>query len=137
MPDISPIRMHLLRAMYLFIVAGLAIFVWPSIVGPLPAAFGQNTVVMAMLGGVSLLALLGLRYPLPMLPLLLFELLWKIVWIVGFALPAWLGPGLNPYAQATLVECAVGLVLIPLALPWDYIFAKYVQAAATPWRSPA
>ena len=137
MPEVSTLRLHALRAMYLVLIVGLAIFVWPGIVGPLPKTFGQNTVVMAMLGGISLLALLGLRYPLQMLPLLMFELLWKMVWALGFALPAWLSGGLNEYAQITLVECMVGLVLVPLALPWGYIVDKYVRAKATPWHAAA
>jgi hypothetical protein len=36
-------------------------------------------VVRSVLAAVSLLAVLGIRYPLKMLPLLFFELVWKTI----------------------------------------------------------
>jgi len=38
---------------------------------------------------MSLLAFLGLRYPVGMLPILLFEVTWKVIWIVAVARPTW------------------------------------------------
>ncbi|TFW35896.1 hypothetical protein [Massilia horti] len=133
MSEISTLRLYLLRSLYLFIAVGLSIYVWPAILSPSSKVVDSHTVVQAMLGTLSLLSLLGLRYPLKMLPLLIFELGWKIFWIVAFALPMWLGPGLNEYARDTLLETAVGVVLIPLILPWGFIFRNYVRAPSTPW----
>ena len=42
-----------------------------------------------LLAGIQVLAMLGIRYPLKMIPLLLFELVWKAVWLVTIALPLW------------------------------------------------
>jgi len=130
--EVSPLRLHLLRAMYLLIVVGLGITVWPAIVAPSSVVANANSVVRSLLGALALMSLLGLRYPLEMLPLLLFELAWKVIWIVACALPMWLGPGLDAYASETLFACAIGVVLVPLVLPWGYVARTYFRGAAAP-----
>ncbi len=133
MSEVSTFRLYLLRAMYLLISVGLGLTIWPAIISPPSVAANASTVVRALLGALALLSLLGLRYPLQMLPLLIFELLWKVIWIAAFALPMWLGPGLDTYGQETLFACGMGVILVPLVLPWGFIFRQYIQAPSTPW----
>ena len=38
----------------------------------------------ALIGGLWVMALFALRYPLKMVPILLFELVWKLVWLTLF-----------------------------------------------------
>lgn len=135
--EISTFRLTLLRAMYLLLVVGLGLTMWPTIIAPTSVSANAGSVVRSLLGALCLLSVLGLRYPLRMLPLLIFELLWKIIWIVAFALPMWMGPGLDAYAAETLFACAIGIVLVPLVLPWGYIARAYLRAPATPWSVPA
>jgi hypothetical protein len=137
MNQITTLRLTLLRAMYLLLVVGLGLTMWPAIIAPSQLAANAGSVVRSLLGALCLLSLLGLRYPLRMLPLLVFELLWKIIWIVAFALPMWWGPGLDPYAAETLFACAMGVVLVPLVLPWGYLVREYLRAPATPWTGAA
>ncbi len=115
-PDVSTLRLYLLRAMYAFMAVGLTMFRWPEIVNPPPGTSNSGSVVGIVLGAMSLLAVLGIRYPLKMLPLLFFELLWKVMWVLGWGLPLWLGQQLGPESRETLVSCLVGVVLVPLAL---------------------
>ena len=136
MSGITTLRLYILRAMYLFIAVGLALTVWPAIIAPSNTAANANTVVRSLLGALAVLCVLGLRYPLQMLPVLLFELLWKVIWVVAFALRMWLHQGLDEYASETLFACLMGVVLVPIALPWSYVFKHYVAAKGEPWRRP-
>ena len=45
-------------------------------------------VVDCLLTALSLLAFLGLRYPTRMLPVLIFETVWKIIWLSVVGIPA-------------------------------------------------
>ncbi|QDW66718.1 hypothetical protein [Luteimonas granuli] len=90
MNDVSTLRLYLLRAMYLLVAMGLAVTIWPHIIAPASLVAGPNSVIRALLGALAVMCLLGLRYPLRMLPLLLFELLWKLIWVVASAIPMWL-----------------------------------------------
>ena len=82
---------------------------------------------------MSLLAALGIRYPVKMLPLLFFELLWKIMGVLDWGLPLWYTQQLAPASQETLISNLVGIVLVPLAIPWGYVFNQYVQAPGDRW----
>ena len=79
MSDVSTFTLYTLRAMYLFMAVGLALTRWPGTLDPPPAISHSGTVVGSFPGALSLLALLGIRYPVGMLPLLFFELLWKVL----------------------------------------------------------
>jgi len=130
---VSTLRLWLLRAMYALIAVGLGLTIWPLILGP-PATADEGSVIHALLGALAVMSALGVRYPLKMLPLLLFELLWKVLWIVGSALPVWAGDGLDAYGTETFFACLMGVVLVPLVVPWGYVRAQYFQARGEPWR---
>src|SRR5690606_6750654 len=111
----------------------LGVTVWPNIVAPSNPEADAHTVINAMLGAFSLLALMGLRYPLKMLPILIFELVWKTLWVVFFAMPAWRSGGLDDYASEVLFACAIGIALTPIAIPWKYVISNYIKADGDPW----
>ena len=127
-PQFSTARLLALRAMYAFIALGLAVTVWPSILAPSNNLADMGSVIRALLGALAILSALGVRYPIEMLPLLLFELLWKIIWIVASAIPMWLGPGLDGYASETLFACLIGVVLVPLSIPWRYVLSHFAKS---------
>ncbi|HXH27766.1 MAG TPA: hypothetical protein VNL37_01905 [Candidatus Polarisedimenticolia bacterium] len=133
MSDVSTFRLYLLRGTYLLIVVGLGTTIWPGILHPPSDLPHMNGVVRSLLGGVSLLAVLGIRYPLKMLPLLFFELVWKSIWILAFGLPLWSAGRLDPNTAETFKACLMGLVLFPLVIPWGYVFAHYLKAVGDRW----
>jgi hypothetical protein len=133
MTEVSTFRLYLLRAMYLFTFVGLVIFRLPGILNPAPGISNSSTVVGMVLGAMSLLAALGIRYPLKMLPLLFFELLWKVMWVLAWGLPLWFTHQLGADSEQTLISNLVGVVLVPLAVPWGYIFKQYVRAPGDRW----
>jgi hypothetical protein len=93
----------------------------------------MGSVVLSVLAGLALLSGVGIHRPLKMLPLLFFEFLWKAVWVLAFALPQWSAGQLAPDAQEVLINNLVGIVLIPLVMPWGYVFHHYLKAPGDPW----
>jgi len=131
--EVSTLRRYLLRAMYAFMFVGLAIVKWPAIFSPPPGVSNTGSVVVSVLLAISLLALLGIRYPVKMLPLLFFEFLWKAIWVVQWGIPPLLAQQLSPEAEEVLTSCLVGVVLVPLVMPWSYVYKHYVKASGDPW----
>jgi hypothetical protein len=132
MTDISLLRLYLLRGAYLIIFLGLALMIWPGILSHDENVPNLNTAVRSLLGAVCLLAGLGIRYPLKMLPILLFELIWKSIWILSFGLPLWLKGRLSGDFSETMFNCLATAILIPL-IPWSYVFRNYVTATGDRW----
>jgi hypothetical protein len=131
--EVSTFRLYLLRATYLLLVVGLGLTIWPGILHPPRDLPHMNGVVRSLLGAVSLLAILGFRHPLRMLPLLFFELAWKSIWVLAFGIPLWSADRLDPGTRETLNSCLIGVVLFSLAIPWPYAFARYVRAPGDRW----
>jgi hypothetical protein len=71
-----------------------------------------------------------------MLPVLLWEFLWKTVWLLVVGLPAWRSGQMDAATQANAFACAFAL-LIPLVLPWRYLLAHYLMMPGDPWRARA
>ena len=138
MTEVSPVRLWVMRAMYLVMAAGIGLMIWPLIISHNSAVPRMTGVAWALLGTIGLLSLLGLRYPLQMLPLLFVELTWKVIWLVAFAWPRWLDGTLDEGMRTSVIETSLGGVLL-LVIPWRYVWAHYVVKSGDPWavRRPA
>ena len=132
MTTVSTPRLYLLRAGYLLLAVGLGLTVWPQILNHTTHWGLMSGVVKCMLGAMGALALLGLRYPLQMLPLLFFEIAWKTIWLTVVALPAWSAHQLDADTTETAIECLM-VVVIVAAIPWDYVFGAYVRKGGDRW----
>ena len=135
-PPVSLPRLYFLRLGYLVIAGGIALTKWPLLVDhPQPWPLFEG-VVTCMLVALSLLWLLGVRYPVQMLPLLLFELGWKIVWTVAVVLPLWRAGQLDAATLQVFYACLVVLIVVAV-IPWRYVVTHYVTKPGDPWRSAA
>jgi hypothetical protein len=134
MPQVSLFRLYSLRAVYVIIALGLALVVWPGVIRHAEPWGLSQGVVKCMLTAFSLLCIIGIRYPLQMLPVLLWEMTWKSLWLLLVALPAWQSGQMDDSIVATAFECAVAII-IPLAMPWRYLIDHYIRKNGDRWRA--
>jgi hypothetical protein len=130
-PALALWQLNLMRIGYLVMGVGLAVTKWPLLVGDRSWELMEGTVT-CILVAMSILALLGLRYPSRMLPILLFEVAWKLTWLAVVALPLWLDGNLESDARAQATEVA-WVVIIVAVIPWRHVVAQYVRASAEPF----
>jgi hypothetical protein len=121
--DLTLTRLRLMRAGYLLIGAGLGLVKWPLLADASTMPLYEG-VTVCMLTALSLLALLGLRYPVRMLPVLLFESAWKLLWLALVALPK--ADNLDPATTDVLVSCSLVVVVLAVT-PWRYVWQRYVR----------
>ncbi|HEY1606871.1 MAG TPA: hypothetical protein VGF77_14880 [Allosphingosinicella sp.] len=92
-----------------------------------------NGAAHSFLLALALLSIVGIRYPLKMLPLLVYEILWKTIWLCGIALPLWAANQFDAETRKSFFQIAPVVILIPL-LPWGYIISNYVKKPGDRWR---
>lgn len=125
MQAVSTFRLNLLRAMYFLLAAGLMAVVWP---GMLQAQRWDLWVgvVQCMLIAFSLMCALGVRYPLQMLPVLIWEIAWKSLWLGLVAIPQWIAGTMDQQTWG-IAAAVLWVLIIPFAIPWDYVVANYIK----------
>src|SRR3954454_23416374 len=128
--EVSLVRLYVMRALYLLLIIGGGIQFLPQLIGHEPTARG---VIPSMLGAMWVLACFGLRYPLQMLPVLLFEFLWKTIWLVDYGLPQWRAGVHTTQFTEDFKAIAFGVILIAI-IPWGYVFRHYLKKPGARWR---
>ncbi|RDS85789.1 hypothetical protein [Dyella psychrodurans] len=134
MSEISAFRLYVLRAAYALIAVGLALMVWPKLIQHTSEWALKDGDTFGLLAGIQVLAMLGVRYPIKMLPLLFFELTWKSIWLLAIALPLWHANQVDPGTTDSIQACVMGVVVSVVAIPWRYVWEKFVRESGDSWR---
>ena len=123
---VRPIQTFLLRIGYVLVLVLVGIRSWTSLFAhqgdwdPLVAA------AMSMWASSSLLSLIAVFHPLKMLPLVLFEIGYKVIWFIAVAWPLWAA---NRWTGSPAEDMTYAFlpVVAPIALvPRGYVFRTYV-----------
>jgi hypothetical protein len=131
--EVSLVRLYLMRAMYAMMFIFLASTKWPMLFNHRPWTLMQG-VAFAMLAALGFMAGWAIRYPLKMLPVLVFEWVWKVIWVAAIGYPLWRSGTLDTDHAETLKATFFGVALVPVVLPWRYLWRNYVKAPSERWR---
>lgn len=133
MEDNARIDKGRLRAMYLYTLFGAGGFgfvtlAFPSFVQSVLQFPAQDPIVFKLYGSVllasGLAALLALRSPLKFVPLLLFQLIYKPVWLAVAAVPLFLEGQFPLYVVVITVVFLTYIVGDLFAIPFAYLLSK-------------
>lgn len=128
---VSLARLYLLRANYLLWAVAGVFLALPPLLDPPPAARGM---IDSMFAGLWVMGVLGVRYPLQMLPIFLFEFVWKTIWLLAFGLPQWLAGTGAPGLKGDLLSIGNGPILFGLIIPWGHVWSEYIRKPSERWR---
>jgi hypothetical protein len=129
---VSLFRLYTLRVCYLILALGLGTYIWPEVISHTSDLAISAGVRLSLLAGLGATAALGIRYPLQMLPLLLFELIWKATYLIAFAMPLWSAHKITPAVSENIQAVLMVVIFLPL-IPWRYVFAHYVVKRGDRW----
>jgi hypothetical protein len=63
-----------------------------------------------------------------MMPLLVYEFAWKLIWALAIYLLLYLGHRVDPDDLDNFFSISTAVVIVPLLLPWGYILKNYLTA---------
>jgi hypothetical protein len=92
----------------------------------------MDGVVDAVLCALQLLAVIGVFAPVRMILVLVFDTLWKVIWVAVVALPLWLDDKVSTGVVETLFACAWAIPFL-FVIPWRSLLVTLV-ASREPWR---
>jgi hypothetical protein len=129
--EVSATRVELVRSAFLLAAIAGCFLVLPGLIRPDPAARGM---LQSMIAGLWVCSFLGLRYPLQMLPILLFEFVATAVWLIDYGLPHGISGAATPQFQSDLLAIGGVPIVIALLVPWRHVWRRYIRASAERWR---
>lgn len=129
---VSLFHLYGLRILYLLIALFLLSSVAPLLATPPPTM--MTGAARALFVALGLMAALGIRYPLQMLPIMLFEFTWKALWMAFIGLPLWAAGRLDADNMETFVNVALGGPIVLIVMPWRYLIDHYLKRPAERWR---
>jgi hypothetical protein len=128
--EVSLLRLYIIRAAAVLGIWGLL----PTVETLVRHAAGDRGVHKALISGLWVMSLLALRYPLKMVPILLFEMTWKMIWLFAFGLPEWRSGVGSPQLSSDLWSIGAFPMVVILVVPWGYVWREYVKAPGERWR---
>ncbi len=130
------INIYLLRLMFVLMFLALGRTVWTYILTHEGTWGSDEAMAWSVLAGFSALAALGIVRPLKMLPLVMLEITYKVMWLILVAYPLWSTGQLagSPAESRTYSFLLVALPIV--AMPWKYAFDHYVRGRQHGARRP-
>src|SRR5262249_15912185 len=132
--ELSRVRLYVMRFVYLFNAIVIGLSSWSELIHQRELITGGKPwdliygVAFSLYAAYALLFLVGVRFPVKMLPLLLLRILYKLIWLIGVGYAVWSGGRLNPAATGAIKFFASIVAFDLVVIPWPYVFEKYARA---------
>jgi hypothetical protein len=125
---VRPINIYLLRLFYFLMAAFVATEAWGVLLTHEGPWDHVRVIAFCVWASYPTLAVLGLIHPLRMLPLILFTVMYKSLWLVFVALPLWRANALagSPAEEMSFVF-GIGAPILALCVPWKYVYRQFVK----------
>jgi len=116
------INTYLLRLLFGLMFVFLTYDSWSHIFNHRGAWDNSNAAAWCMWGSYSVISIIGVIRPLKMLPIVLFEIIYKVAWLGIVAFPLWMKNELIGSPAEGMTRVFVWVIFPIVAMPWRYFF---------------
>src|SRR5450755_921107 len=119
------INVYLLRLVFALMFFLLGKDTWTHVLTHQGPWEPVNAVAWCVWTAFATLAGLGIVRPVKMLPILLLEIFYKVMWLILVAYPLWSTGKLAGSPAEGITSGFLWVILPIVAVPWGYVFATY------------
>jgi len=120
------INIYLLRLVFILMFFLLGRDTWTHVLTHQGVWEPVNAVAWCVWTAFATLAGLGIVHPLKMLPILLLEIFYKVLWLILVAYPLWSKGKLAGSPAEGITSAFLWVILPIIAVPWAYVFVNYI-----------
>src|SRR5580704_12371566 len=123
---VPKINIYLLRLLFILMLVFLGKDSWTHIFTHEGIWNPMDAMAWCIWASYSVLSIFGIIHPLKMLPIVMLEILYKVIWLILVAYPLWSSKQLAGSPAEVMTNSFLFVVLPILAMPWRYFFKKYI-----------
>jgi hypothetical protein len=123
---VPKINVYLLRLLFILVFVIVASNVWRYILTYNGAWDPIKAAAWCMWGAYSIISFIGIIRPLKMLPIVIFEIIYKVTWLLIVAYPLWQQNELTKSSAEIMTQEFLWVLLPIVAMPWRYFFRTHI-----------
>ncbi len=128
---VRPINIYLLRVLYFLMFAFVGLDSWATIINHQGPWDHTRAVAFCVWAAYPTLSFFGLINPLKWLPIVIFMILYKSIWVMAVAYPLWRAGMLAGSSAEEMARVFMWSPLVGVIVPWKYVFKNYVLRLKT------
>ncbi|SEN42708.1 hypothetical protein SAMN04488505_110127 [Chitinophaga rupis] len=134
---VPKINIYLLRLLFFLMFVFVTYDSWSYILQHKGPWNNLEAAAWCMWGSYSAISFIGVIRPLKMLPIILFEVIYKVTWLMVVAYPLWIKNELAGSSAEGMTNVFMWVILPIVAMPWGYFFKTYILGKAIRSRNSA
>lgn len=119
-------KIYLIRLVFLLTFVFVGMSSWTTLLTFEGSWDPVRAVAFCVWAAYSTLSVLGVIHPLKMLPILIFQIFYKSIWLIIVAYPLWSSGQLAGSPAEEMTYTFLWIVLPLIAMPWGYFVKTYV-----------
>jgi hypothetical protein len=125
---VKRINIYLMRMLYLLMIVFLGRDSWTHILAHQGAWAPDDAMAWSVWAAFASLGVLGILHPVKMIPLLILEVFYKVLWLSIVAYPLWSADKLMGSPAEGMTSAFLWVLLPIVVVPWGYAIRKYAMA---------
>jgi hypothetical protein len=123
---VRPFNVYFLRLLFLVVFVFLGKDAWTSLLYHRRSWDPYTTAAFCMWAAFALISLIGVFHPLKMLPLMIFEVMYKVLYLILVSYPLWSANRLAGSPEEEMTFRFLPVILGIVAVPWKYALDRYI-----------